>query len=377
MTIQSIRIDCFVLEKYFYIKINITRTMKKILKIAKITFITLFAIVLAFIAYLYISSKIFLESKNEENISYLSKNNVQISGSINEKLFDADFYKSQVFLLGEIHGYADNQAIDKEMLLFLNKKAGVKYYIAEMDSLVAKKLNAFLLEKQKNKTALKEVVETIKKRIPQQSSQELFDKWSSIYDYNQNLADSLKITVIGIDKNFDDESKGSRDVAMVANFKSAIKKMNIENKKFYGLFGFFHALQKKTESGRETFAEGLKESGIKVTSFVSYTIESEMYLPKNPQFPTPEDEKVDWLNADGPLMLVKGINDLKEVSEPNAITLFKLDANNSPYLKSQKLVTVKSRAFGENIVPLKDASVNDYFQYVFLLRNSKALTKLK
>lgn len=351
--------------------------MKKILKIAKITFITLFAIVLVFIAYLYISSKIFLESKNEENISYLSKNNVQISGSINEKLFDADFYKSQVFLLGEIHGYADNQTIDKEMLLFLNKKAGVKYYIAEMDSLVAKKLNAFLLEKQKNKTALKEVVETIMKRIPQQSSQELFDKWSSIYDYNQNLADSLKITVIGIDKNFDDESKGSRDVAMVANFKSAIKKMNIENEKFYGLFGFFHALQKKTESGRETFAEGLKESGIKVTSFVSYTIESEMYLPKNPQFPTPEDEKVDWLNADGPLMLVKGINDLKEVSEPNAITLFKLDANNSPYLKSQKLVTVKSRAFGENIVPLKDASVNDYFQYVFLLRNSKALTKLK
>jgi len=351
--------------------------MKKILKIAKITFITLFAVILIFIAYLYISSKIFLESKKKENISYLSKNNVQVSGSIDEKLFDADFYKSQVFLLGEIHGYADNQTIDKEMLFFLNKKVGVKYYIAEMDSLVAKKLNAFLLENKKNKVALKEVVETIKQRIPQQSSQELFDKWSSVYDYNQSLADSLKITVIGIDKNFNDESKSSRDVAMVTNFKNAIKKMNIENEKFYGLFGFFHTLQKKTELGRETLAQGLKESGIKVSSFVSYTIDSEMYLPKNPQFPTPEDEKVDWLNADGPLMLVKGINDLKEVSKPNAITLFKLDAKNSPYLKSQNLVTVKSRAFGENIVPLKDASVNDYFQYVFLLRNSKALTKLK
>ncbi|WP_433833891.1 hypothetical protein [Flavobacterium anhuiense] len=351
--------------------------MKKILKIAKITCITLFTIVLLFIAYLYISSKIFLESKNDENISYLSKNNVQVSGSIDGKLFDADFYKSQVFLLGEIHGYADNQTIDKEMLFFLNKKAGVKYYIAEMDSLVAKRLNSFLLGKQKNETALKEVVETIKQRIPQQSSQELFDKWNSIYDYNQNLTDSLKITVIGIDKNFDDESKGSRDVAMVSNFKNAIKKMNIENEKFYGLFGFFHTLQKKTESGRETFAQGLKESGTKVTSLVSYTIDSEMYLPKNPQFPTPEDEKVDWLNADGPLMLVKGINDLKEVSKPNAITLFKLGAENSPYLKSQNLITVKSRAFGENIVPLKDASANDYFQYVFLLRNSKALTKLK
>ncbi|MCR4030794.1 MULTISPECIES: hypothetical protein [Flavobacterium] len=351
--------------------------MKRILKIIKITFITLLSIILLSIVYLYISNKLFLESKNDNNISYLSKNNVQISNSINEKLFDTDFYKSQVFLLGEIHGYADNQVIDREMLFFLNKKIGIKYYIAEMDSLTAKKLNSFLLEKQKNKVVLKEVVENIKQRIPQQSSQELFEKWSSIYDYNQNLADSLKITVIGIDKNFDDDSKIARDVAMLDNFKNAFKNMKIENEKFYGLFGYFHTLQKKTESGRETFAAGLKEAGIKTTSLVSYTIDSEMYLPKNPQFPTPEDEKVDWLNADGPLMLVKGINDLKEISKPNAITLFKLNSNNSPYLKSQNLITVKSRAFGENIVPLENSSAADYFQYVFLLRNSKALTKLK
>jgi len=351
--------------------------MKKILKFIKITFISLLSIILLFIAYLYISNTLFLESKDDDNISYLSKNKVQIGTSIDEKLFDDEFFKSHVFLLGEIHGYADNQKIDQEMLFFLNKKVGIKYYIAEMDSLTAKKLNAFLLEKQKDKSILKEVVESVKKRIPQQASQELFDKWNAIYDYNQKLADSLKITVIGIDKNFDDESKGSRDEAMVVNFENSIKKRHLENEKFYGLFGYFHTLQKKTESGRATFAAGLKDSGVKVTSLVSYTIDSEMYLPKNPQFPTPENEKVDWLNADGPLMLVKGINDLKELSKPEAITLFKLNTKNSPYLKSQNLITVKSRVFGENIVPLEDASVTDYFQYVFLLRNSTALTKLK
>ncbi|WP_281633973.1 hypothetical protein [Flavobacterium luteolum] len=351
--------------------------MKKILKFIKITFISLLSIILLFMAYLFISNKLFLESKNDDNISYLSKNNAQIGTSIEEKLFDDEFYKSQVFLLGEIHGYADNQKIDQEMLFFLNKKEGIKYYIAEMDSLTAKKLNVFLSEKQKNKAILKEVVESIKRRIPQQASQELFYKWNAVYDYNQNLADSLKITVIGIDKNFDDESKGSRDEAMVSNFKNAIQKKHLENEKFYGLFGYFHTLQKKTESGRATFAAGLKDSGVKVTSFVSYTIDSEMYLPKIPQFPTPENEKVDWINADGPLMLVKGINDLKELSKPESITLFKLNSKNSPYLKSQNLITVKSRAFGENIVPLKDAVTADYFQYVFLLRNSKALTKLK
>lgn len=351
--------------------------MKKFLKIIKFTFTAILSICLLLFLYFFISNKLFLGSKNEDNISYLTKNKTQITDSINEELFDEDFYKSQVFLLGEIHGYADNQKLDKELLFFLNKKAGVKYYIAEMDSLTAKKLNVFLKDSSKDEAKLKEVVVAIKQRIPQQSSQELFDKWNEIYDYNQKLSDSLKITVIGIDKNFDDASKVSRDSAMVMNFKNSIKKMKLENEKFYGLFGYFHALQSKTENGKETFASGLKESGIKTISFVSYTIDSEMYLPKNPQFPTPEDEKIDWVNADGPLQLVKGIKDLKELSNPNAITLFKINSSNSPYFKSQHLINVKSRIFGENIVPKEGTFTTDYFQYVFLLRNSKALTKLK
>jgi len=351
--------------------------MKKFLKIIRFTFISILSICLLLFVYFFISNKLFLGSKNEDNISYLAKNKTEITDSINDELFDEDFYKSQVFLLGEIHGYADNQKLDKELLFFLNKKAGVKYYIAEMDSLTAKKLNVFLKDSSKDEAKLKEVVVAINQRIPQQSSQELFDKWNEIYDYNQKLSDSLKITVIGIDKNFDDVSKVSRDSVMVMNFKNSIKKMKLENEKFYGLFGYFHALQNKTENGKETFASGLKKSGIKTTSFVSYTIDSEMYLPKNPQFPTPEDEKIDWVNADGPLQLVKGIKDLKELSKPNAITLFKIDSPNSPYFKSQHLINVKSRIFGENIVPKEGTFTTDYFQYVFLLRNSKALTKLK
>ncbi|MBA5793429.1 hypothetical protein H1R17_10000 [Flavobacterium sp. xlx-214] len=351
--------------------------MKKLLKIIKLSFIAILSICTLFFLYFFISNKIFLESKNENNIAYLTKNNTEITNAINDKLFGEEFYKSKVFLLGEIHGYADNQKLDKELLFFLNKKIGVKYYIAEMDSLTAKNLNNFLSNSSKNQETLKEVVLAIKERIPQQSSQELFDKWNDIYDYNQKLTDSLKITVIGIDKNFDDNSKGSRDLAMVINFKNSIKKLKLENEKFYGLFGYFHVLQNKMENGKETFASELKKSGIKTTSFVSYTLDSEVYLPKNSQFPTPENEKVDWINADGPLQLVKGINDLKELSKANSITLFKLNSKNTPFLKSQHLISVKSNVFGENIVPQKNTFTTDYFQYVFLLRNSKALTKLK
>lgn len=351
--------------------------MKKSFKILKFTFLSIVGILLLTFLYFFISNKLFLESSDETNISYLKENNVSIESTINEDLFDTEFYKSNVFLLGEIHGYADNQKLDKELLFFLNKKAGVKYYIAEMDSLTSNKLNNFLLDTVKKESQLKEIVVHIQNRIPQQSSQELFEKWNAIYDYNQRLADSLKIQVIGIDTNFDDTTTVSRDEAMANNFKNAVKTRKLENEKFYGLFGFFHVLQNPTDNRTATFASELKKSGISTTSFVSYTLDSEMYLPKNPQFPTPENEKVDWINADGPLQLVKGINDLKEISQPNSITLFKLDGKNSPYRKSQHLCNVKSRIFGDNIVPQKGTFTTDYFQYVFLLRNSKALTKLK
>lgn len=350
--------------------------MKKILKVLKFTFLSILSICILFSLYLFISNKLFLESKNEENLSYLKKNKTLINNSINDKLFDNDFYKSQIYLLGEIHGYADNQKLDKELLFFLNKKLDVKYYIAEIDSITAKKLNNFLSDSSKNQKILREVVLDIGKRIPQQSSQELFNKWNDIFDYNQKLTDSLKIKVIGIDKNFDDYSKVPRDFAMVNNFINSIKNLKLENQKFYGLFGYFHVLQNTTESGKETFALKLKKSGFKTTSFVSYTLNSEMYLPKNPQFPGPDSEKVDYINADGPLQLVKGINDLEELSKPNTITLFKINSQNSPYNKSQSLINVKSRLFGENITPKKNTFTTDYFQYVFLLRNSKALTKL-
>lgn len=354
------------------------KPMKKFLKILKITFITIFSILVLLALYFFISNKVFIGGTNDENMNYLNRNKVVVKDELDGKLFDDNFYQSQVFLLGEIHGFAANQTLDKQLLLFLNKKLGIKYYIAEMDSITAKKLNLYLSDTIKDNQKLKEVVKSIKQRIPQQSSQELFDKWSAVYDYNLKLNDSSKINIIGIDKNFDDESTAvSRDKSMLINFKNTVQKRHLEKEKFYGLFGFYHTLQDSLTSGRGTFAYGLKKEGIKTTSLVSYPIDSEMYLPKNPQIPTPEGEKTDLANADGPLMLVKGINDMKEITTPNTTTLFKINAADSPYLKSQNLISVKARVFGENIFPVENGNAAVYFQYVFLTRNSKALSKLK
>lgn len=352
--------------------------MKKILNFLKYVFMTVFAIILIFVVYLFISNAIFIGGKDSEFTDYLKNNQAPVNDKIDGKLFDESFYNSQVILLGEVHGFAANQKMDQELLTFLHQKAGVKYYIAEMDSTNSHKLNLFLHGNTKDQNLLKEVVSAIQKRIPQQSSKELLEKWNHIYDYNQTLQDSLKISVIGIDTDFNDNSrKISRDSAMIINFKNTVKKMNIGHEKFYGLFGFYHVLQHGVKKNEKPLAERLKNSGFKTSSIVSFTLDSEMYLPKNPQFPTPEDQKIGWMNADGPFMLVKGINDFKEFAQPNSITLFKLNGNKSPYQHSDKLMTIKSRMFGESFSPEKNTNTLDYFQYVVLLKNSKALTPLQ
>lgn len=352
--------------------------MKKILKFLKYFFITVFAIILISVVYILISNKIFIGGTDSEFTDYLKNNHVSVHDKIDDQFFDDNFYNSQVILLGEVHGYADNQKLDQELLTFLNQKAGIRYYIAEMDSTNSHKLNLFLHGSTKDQNLLKEVVLAIQKRIPQQSSKELLEKWNHLYDYNQTLQDSLKISVIGIDTDFNDSSrKISRDSAMIINFKNSVKKLNIGHEKFYGLFGFYHVLQHGVKKNEKPFAERLKNSGFKTSSIVSYTLDSEMYLPKNPQFPTPDDQKIGWVNADGPLMLVKGINDFKEFTQPNSITLFKLNAHNSPYQHSNKLISVKSTMFGESFTPQENTNTLDYFQYMVLLRNSKALTPLQ
>ncbi|WP_185247146.1 hypothetical protein [Chryseobacterium bernardetii] len=352
--------------------------MKKIFRFFKYVLLTVLAIILISILYVFISNKIFIGGKDSEFTDYLKNNHTPVNHKIDDKLFDDNFYNSQVFLLGEIHGYADNQKLDLDLLKYLNQKSGVKYYIAEMDSTYSHKLNLFLHGNTKDQNLLKEVVLAVKKRIPQQSSKELMEKWNAVYDYNQTLKDSLKISVIGVDTDFNENSrKISRDSAMIMNFKNTVKKLNIEREKFYGFFGFYHVLQHGVKKDKKPFAEELKNSGFKTSSIVSYPLDSEMYLPKNPQFPTPEDEKIDWINADGPLMLVKGINDFKEFAAPNSITLFKLNAKNSPYQHSDKLISVKSRMFGESFTPQENTHTLDYFQYVVITKNSKALTPIQ
>ena len=106
-----------------------------------------------------------------------------------------------------------------------------------------------------------------------------------------------------------------------------------------------------------------------------YHLDSKVYFPKNEQYPSPDNEVLEILNDNGPITLVKGIKDLEEVSEPNSTTLFKLDGNGSPYMTFNNLVGIKVNFLGQDVLPLNsEYPTVDFFQYVILGRNSKALT---
>jgi hypothetical protein len=203
----------------------------KILKIIGKILLILLIISILFIAFFYIKNESYLESPTEENLSYLRENKKVINDKNENQydltgFFDQDFYDSNVFLLGENHGFAEVQNIDFELFKHLNQKIGIRYYIAEMDSIRSKRLNQYLNDSIKNNSLLRSIVVDIEKRIPQQSSKQLFEKWEKIYDYNKTLSYSDKIEVLGIDKDFDDDSrKLSRDSIMISNFINIIEEL--------------------------------------------------------------------------------------------------------------------------------------------------------
>jgi hypothetical protein len=328
-----------------------------------------------------IKNRMYLGGEDETHINYL-KNHSEIldKNKVVFNIFDSVFYNNNIFILCENHGFEDVQLIDDQLFIHLNKTQGVRYYIAEMDSLIAKELNTFLNNPIADKTRLKSVINSIADIIPQQSSQQLMDKWLRIHAYNQQLKDGFKIEVLGLDKNRKDASEIGRDSSMLLNFNTIVRTRGLQNEKFYGLFGYYHGLQSGIgESNRYPFAAKLKRNSTfpqfqKVQTIACLTLESEMYLPENKEVPSPPDHKTSLFNVDGLIALTHGIKDVKSIAPMNAITLFNLNAANSPYKNSQRLMGIKINLLGQEVLPNNDKqATTDFFQYVLIMRGSKAL----
>jgi hypothetical protein len=359
----------------------------KIIKILfKFILLPIAILIIGTTVFFTIKNRIYLGGEDETHINYLKKHSeILDKNKAVFKSFDSTFYNNNIFILCENHGFEDVQLIDDQLFIHLNKTQGVRYYIAEMDSAIAKDLNVFLNNPIADKTLLKSVVHSIAEIIPQQSSQQLMDKWLRIHAYNVQLKDGFKMEVLGLDKNRKDTSSMiGRDSSMLLNFNKLVREKHLENQKFYGLFGYAHGMQSGIgERNSHYLAAKFKRNATfpqfqKVQTIACLTLESEMYVPENNEVPSPPDHKTASFNVDGPIALTCGINDVKSIAPMNAVTLLNLNAANSPYKNSQRLMGIKINLLGQEVMPNNDKqATTDFIQYVLIMRGSKSLSPLQ
>ncbi len=165
-----------------------------------------------------------------------------------------------------------------------------------------------------------------------------------------------------------------RPEQLFRNYKQLYSILKLENQKLYGMWGYFHAHLVPVHYIGEDFASKLASSdhvsSKKLISIVCLPIDSK-YNVWSDKMQTWTKEPFSYDNKS--LLLVDGIEDLKELSTENSNTLFKLNAHNSPFPKTGRLfngIAPQGKLIG-------DFRKMDYaFQYVILVRNSDWLNPL-
>ncbi len=139
-------------------------------------------------------------AQDSSYVNYLSKNHekINLNGSNKFDLFDTAFYNNQLFLLTESHGYAKPHNIDAELFMQLNKKTGLRYYIAEVDFAQAYYINQYLSTG--NETLLRSIYQNWFEARAQWGCTAGFEKWKKLYQYNLTLAKNKRIIVLGLDE---------------------------------------------------------------------------------------------------------------------------------------------------------------------------------
>ncbi|WP_400191839.1 hypothetical protein [Hymenobacter sp. B81] len=129
------------------------------------------------------------------------------------RLFDEAFYQNQLFLLGESHGVQRPQEIDFALLRHLNERAGVRYYLAEVDCAKAHYLNAYLGTG--DAATLRRVFASWVRQQAQWGNEDFVRKVQRIRALNQTLPAARRIRFVGID--------GLQDFALAADYLAELR----------------------------------------------------------------------------------------------------------------------------------------------------------
>jgi len=245
-------------------------------------------------------------------IEYLEKNKTIFNKDFQ---LSKDFYSHQLFMIGEIHGTAKSPELDFKLFKHINENTVIKYYMAEVDFSQAYFLNKYL------HTGKEELLKKALKTwlvVQARGNKDYYQKWKNLYNYNKQLPNDRKITVLGSDvlsdfelanqhlkillcdnnldtslfekinnleslvsvtnqyikiNNFNSnkelthlfktiiqtKDKG-REAKIFDNFSKLIDLNKIQNQKIYMFYGFAHTLQEKLKNGFQPLAYRIKQS---------------------------------------------------------------------------------------------------------------------
>ena len=352
-------------------------------------------------------------------VSYLEANVDRVDLAAADPGFDFPeaFYQHRLFFFSEIHGYAAPQDFDFALLKHLNERAGVRYYLAEMDPAQALAVNLWF--ETGDDTLIGEVFDSWAGEAAQWGNKEFFAKLAKIKALNDTLSADRQIRFAGVDQiqNRDFagrvisliqhgegeeerpvdklnlsmletalalEEPGSRYASILRN-TGAVAAAFPAGTKFYGMWGLFHGMQVPV-AGREPLAMQLQEDGPfagEVVTLTSFYTEFSMSMMQSKFLPPPLIGNTDAAyalvpsnNDDTYLYYVRGINDLKKVAGDDQVTVFNLRGEGTPYRGNRRLM--KSRGFIASMQPfVVDGSASEAADYAVLFQASPALTPWK
>lgn len=178
-----------------------------------------------------------------------------------------------------------------------------------------------------------------------------------------------------------------REKNIFANFQRLYRAQHLEREKLYGFWGLGHVLQSPLENGAVQFAAMLRQSDLpvhnKVVSLLCVFADCQM-LMTSAFLPVPWQEngkrysQTNKFNHDGPMVLIEGMQELKQRTQPGSTTLFALNAPQAATNHQPIRINYASGVpSGQQIKFKPELPATAYAQYLILVRNSPAVLPLK
>lgn len=194
--------------------------------------------------------------------------------------------------------------------------------------------------------------------------------------YKELITDIEAFELIIRNINFNFAEKREREKIIFENYMFLHKKLNLSDKKQFAKYGYFH-IQKEREGNYPSFFTRLIENNVyekkNVITIMGYLTKSKVLWNKK------YDEKGNYKTyktkagfgtSDYWKEYFKGINVLKKMKLSD-LTMFKLNQENSPYVKGTDLIEIKMFLKDFNSSKLKNKHTLQFIDYAILISDSK------